>query len=231
MKISKDKDGYIKLCGVLAFDMVLADDDQSYVIKPKPEHLRSGKRIQDKYQLEIVFKTSEHSNLPQVYEKGGRIKSVSSARSCKPEDLHINPSGVTCLCLNFREKEYLPNGFNLPDFFHNLIIPFFYKQSHFEKTGIWPGQQYGHGITGLLEGYLESNSESEEDVENFIRYLKPRQEWQFIQQWLTSKKTIKGHYPCICGSSKKFRNCHKDALQGLWKLKKDLDTFHINIQY
>lgn len=209
--------------------MVLADDGQSYVIKPEPEHLLGGKSIQDKYQIEIIFKTSEHSNLPQVYEKDGRIKSVSAAKNRKLEDLHINPNGAACLCLNIREREYLPNGFNLPDFFHNLVIPFFYGQSYFEKNEVWPGEQYGHGIAGLLEGYLEKDDVHKEGAESFIGCLKPRQEWQFIQKVLTTKKRIKGHYPCICGSSKKFRSCHKNALHGLWKLKRDVAAFRVNI--
>lgn len=210
--------------------MVLADNGQSYVIKPGPEHLRDGgQRIQDKYQIEIALKTSEHSNLPQVYERNDRIKLVASAKSRKLEDLHINPNGAACLCLNTKEKEHLPNGFNIPDFFHNLVIPFFYGQSCFEKNGVWPSEQYGHGIAGLLEGFFERKDVPKKEVESFIDYLKPRQEWQLIQKILTSKKRVKGHYPCICGSSKKFRNCHKDALQGLWKLKQVIAELDIKV--
>lgn len=230
MKIGRDKDGYVKIKGALVFDMVLADDGQSYVIKPGPEHILGGQRVQDKYQIEVIFKTSEHSNLPQVYEKDDRIKSVSSAKNRRLEDLHINPNGAACLCLNVAEREYLPNGFNLPDFFHNLVIPFFYGQSYFEKNEVWPGDQYSHGVVGLLEGFLEKKDVLKEDVESFIGYLKSRQEWQFIQRVLISKKRVKGHYPCICGSSKKFRSCHKNALHGLWKLRQTIAEFDIKVQ-
>lgn len=211
--------------------MVLPSDKQSYVIKPTTEHLTNGERIQDKYQIEIIFKTSEHSNLPQVYEKSNRIKSVATAKKLNLADLHINPDGAACLCLNIKERNYLPNGFNLPDFFHKLVIPFFYGQSYFEKYGGWPWEEYSHGVCGLLEEWcLQQNNTTKDGVERYLGCLKKRHEWQLLQKLLVPGKKVKGHYPCVCGSSKKFRNCHKKALLGLWKLKKDIEAFHIDIQ-
>lgn len=209
--------------------MVLADDGRSYVIKPGPQHLLSGKRIQDKYKIKIVFKTSEHSNLPQVYEEGGRIKSVSLAKNRKLEDLHMNPSGAACLCLNTEEKEQLPNGFYLPDFFHNLVIPFFYGQAFFENNGVWPCEEYNHAICGLLEGYLGRDNATEEEVRKFLDHLRKRNDWSLIQTRLALKEEVKGNQLCICGSQKYFRNCHKKTFRGLWKLKQDIVNFHIEV--
>lgn len=231
LKINKDRSGYVKMEGLLKFDMVFYPDDESYVIKPGPEHLTQGQRIQDEYQIEIILKNSEHSSLPQVYEKGGRIVATAGSRKRDLRDLHINPDlgNVVCLCLNTEENDWLPNGFNLQDFFHNLVIPFFYGQSYFEKNEVWPYREYSHGVCGLLEGYLKRCDITKEKVQEFLGYLKKQKDWQLLQVRLDPKKEVKGHHSCICGSSNKFKNCHKDAFRGLWRLKEDIINFRIKI--
>lgn len=231
LKINKDRSGYTKVTGLLKFDMVLYPDDGSYVIKPNPKHLTQGQRIQDEYQIEIIFKNSEHSDLPQVYEKGGRIASVAANQRRKLEDLHINQglNGVACLCANIEEANWLPNGFNLQDFFNNLVIPFFYGQHYFEKNGVWPWKEFSHGLVGLLESYLKQENITKEKIEEFLSRLRKRQDWQSFQICLSSQKKIKGHHICLCGRPEKFRNCHNDALHGLWKLKEDIIKFCVKI--
>jgi len=231
LKIKKDRSGCAKITGMLRFDMVFSPEEESYVIKPSPEHLTRGQRIQDEYQIEIIFKNSEHSNLPQVYEKSGRIVVAANNRKRDLRDLHINPDlgNAACLCLNTEEGDWFPNGFNIQDFFHNLVIPFFYGQAYFEKNGIWPYKEYSHGIYGLLEGYSKTGSITKEKVREFLDYLRKRKDWPFLQVRLDPKKEVKGHHFCMCGSSKYFRNCHKEAFRGLWKLKQDAINFRIEI--
>jgi len=231
LQIKKGVDSIPVIEGLLHFDMVFYDENKSYIIKPEAEHLTRGHRIQDEYKIEIVFKTSEHSNLPQVYERGNRIEMVSKNRSLKPEDLHINPSGAMCLCLNIQEEDYLPNGFNVADFFNNLVIPFFYAQSFFEKTKIWKWGQYGHGSIAFFEWYLKQEAIGKEKVEKLIVHMKKRTDWVKFQLYLLPSTLIKGHHECLCGSKDKlkFRNCHKNALHGLWKLKKDIKDFCVKL--
>ena len=31
--------------------------------------------------------------------------------------------------------------------------------------------------------------------------------------------------PCICGSKRKFRKCHKNVLRGVWELQNNLNKF------
>lgn len=218
-----------KISGILQIDMVFYGNEKPYVIKPEKKHLSNGVRIKDEYQIEIIFRGSEHSNLPQVYERGSRLETVAKQRNLKLEDLHINPSSAVCLCIKGEENGNFPNGFNLRDFFNNLVIPFFYSQSYFEKNNLWPWGQYNHGMLGLLEWYATQQQSTRDKVEKLIKQLSKYQMWQECRQRLVQKSKIKGHHLCICGSSEKFRSCHKQVFSGLWKLKQDVGKFHAKI--
>lgn len=219
--------------GVLRFDMVFRGIGEPYIINPAPEHLELGERIRDAYEIKIELQPSEHSNLPQVYETGGRIEALAKEKGRKKEDLHINPSGSACLCLNTKESEFLPNGFNLADYFNNLVIPFFYAQSHFRDTGQWRWGEYGHGIAGILESCLEYDA-VKDDVEMLIGAIDKFCERNglnsnFYKEQLRQKK-IKGRNQCpICKSGVRWESCHSKALQGLRRLKEHVDLLHIKI--
>lgn len=229
LKIEKNDERFPRITGVLRFDMVFYQEGKPYVIKPNLQSLAGGYRIQDEYLIEIVLTTSKHSYLPQVYEKGSRINQVIERKKLKPEDFHINPNGAACLCLNIQEKDFLPNGFNLEDFFQYLVIPFFYAQSYFEKNESWPWGQYGHGICGLLEWYLKQTNITKSEIEVFLKYVDAQSDGKLLKNLLPEKKEIKGHHDCVCGSTLRFRNCHKDALLGVWKLKQEIKKLDIQL--
>lgn len=228
LRVENDN-GVFRIIGTLKFDMVFYREGEPYVIKPEEKHLTHGYRIQDEYQLEIVLNTSKHSQLPQVYERGGRIHLLAEQKKLKLEDLHINPTDAACLCLNVQEKDYLPNGFNLKDFFEYLVIPFFYAQSYFEKNESWPWGQYGHGICGLLEWFLKQTNITKSEIEVFLKYVDAQSDGKLLKNLLPEKKEIKGHHDCVCGSTLRFRNCHKDALLGVWKLKQEIKKLDIQL--
>lgn len=225
LKIVTDKDNYPAIEGLLKFDMVFYHEDESSVINPEPEHLASGQRIQDEFHIEIILKNSSHSNLPQVYERGERLNSVAVDRQLKLTDLHINPEGAACLCLNIEEENYLPNGFTLQEFFNSLVVPFFYAQSYFEKNNSWPWGQYSHGSVGIFEWCFKQPDMTADIIREPLDRLKRLADWDKVQTYLDPKKKVKGHYDCLCGSKRKFRNCHEDALAGIWKLKQDMVTY------
>ena len=160
-----------------------------------------------------------------VYE----IKYESSNPNLKPEDLHVNPSGAVCLCIKPEEAENLPAGFNIADFLNNLVIPFFYAQSHFEQYNSWPWGQYSHGNLGFIEWYLRQKGSTHQAMSDFLGRLKKYNNWQILKQLLESRYNVKGHHLCICGKNEKFRKCHPEVLQGVWKLKKDIKRFSIEL--
>ena len=233
LQAKKGADGIPVIGGVLRFDMVFNDESKSYIIKPETEHLAQGRRIQDEYKIEILFKSSEYSNLPQVYERGGTIEALVKEKNLKREDFHINPTGSACLCLNTKEAIYLPNGFSLPDFFNNLVIPFFYAQSYFRDFGSWPWGEYGHGMAGILESYIEygATRESVEMILNAIEKFcqKNHLNFNFYKEQLRQKK-IKGRNRCpMCKSGIPWEKCHNKSLVGFRKLKEHTDFLSIRI--
>jgi len=179
--------------------------------------------FEDSYEIEIGLQSGLHSDLPQVVETGCRIRDF--AKSCEPEieleDLHINKKNdmTACLCVSIEEKDLFPSGFNLKFFMMNLVVPFFYSQSYFQKYRKWPLPTYGHGITGLLEAYYEKEVVTLEDTESCVERLSRT----IAGKRLLNENSIGSHLECTCGSGKIFRNCHPMAARGLRKLREEIN--------
>lgn len=220
LKIYRNNVGVVEIVGTLSFSMIFLKEG-GYVINPAPD-FAGGLKIEDEYQIRVELKKSSVSDLPQVYETGSRINDVAERRKLKLEDLHVNPNGAACLCIKPEEIQNLSEGFNLKDFFNNLVIPFFYAQSYFETMSGWPWGEYGHGITGLIEWYRDQRHFSTSDANVFLSGMKKYKDWPSYEARLRLRRGIKGHHDCVCGSNKRFRDCHKKVLEGLWKLKNDL---------
>ncbi len=221
LKIQDNKNGITEVVGTLNFRMTFLEEGK-YIINPDQSFI-DGVKIEDSYEIRIELKPSEISNLPQVYETGSRIKTVARKENLKLEDLHINPKGETaCLCIKPEESENLPNGFNLKDFFNNLVIPFFYAQSYFETQKSWPWGDYGHGIDGLIEWYNKQRDFKGIKADDFLKMIQKYKDWALYEVKLKDKRGIKGHHDCICGSKKKFRDCHKKVFEGMWQLRINL---------
>lgn len=225
LKIHNGNNSKTEIAGALNFSMAYQEGNP-YVINPAPDYAE-GVKIQDSYQIRIEFEGSEFSDLPQVFETDSRIAKVAQSRNLKLEDLHINPSGAACLCIKPEEAGNFPAGFNITDFFNNLLIPFFYAQSYFELHNSWPWGQYSHRNLGFIEWYFHQREDAQQETNNIITRLKKYNNWHTLKQLLESKHKVKGHHLCICGKDEKFRNCHPEVLLGIWKLKKDIQRFDI----
>jgi len=214
--------------GVCEFEMVFHKEGLPHYINPCPEKhpnlldAYEGVRIRDEYAIKIALQRQENSLLPPVFETGGRIEQVARERQLKLSDLHCNDDGSACLCIRTEESKKLPDGFNLPDFFHNLVIPFFYAQSHFEKYGFWPWGEYNHAVLGLLEWYSNAGIQSWEDTEAFVMQLSEYPQWKLIKARLANRAGVKGHHMCICDEAGKFRDCHYLVFRGIWQLRQDM---------
>lgn len=191
--------------GILKFDMFYNFERKNYILNPPEEFISNPNRIKDEYNIEVFLIKTDSSLLPPIREAGQRIKSVAATKKKKLEDLHINKDGSVCLCFKKEEKDYLPRGFNLEDFFKNLVIPFFYAQSFYEENNSWPWGEYSHGNLALPEWFIEKNK-------GIIKI-------KIVKNYLYKKEAIKGDWPCICGSSSDFRNCHKELFRTLRLIK------------
>lgn len=168
-------------------------------------------RIEDTYTLQIKFKTKKNSVLPQVEEIGGKVVQIAKQLALPPIDLHINEADSTlCLCIDEREKDYLPDGFDIEIFFERILEPVLYWISYYSKYKQPPWEEYAHNNLGHLELYAEGYIGIEKLKEKF-----------FIKK-LHELKKQKGHDKCLCGSDKKIRDCHKLIYKAIYKLKKEL---------
>lgn len=186
--------------------------------------------IKDNYEIEITLASNPLSSLPQVRETGNRIAGVIKRLEKTPADLHVNLNDTVCLCPYTAEKRKLPNGFNLKDFFNNLLVPYFYEQSYYEKHEQWPWGEYSHGELGLLEDYLENRGEGN-NIELITEFIENFKKINFSNSYLqlVKKDKIKGHVICFCGSGKRIRDCHNSSFRGLWYLKEDIKNNKIKI--
>lgn len=222
------KGSAVEIRGDLHVSMAFSGEGRPYEINPAFNHAE-GVVINDQYQIRIEFKPSRYSNLPQVYETGHRIERIVQDRSLQLVDLHINPTGATCLCITVEEKEKLPTGYTLEEFFNRLLIPFFYAQSYYEKNNKWPWGQYGHGVLGYIEWYSNQKELPRAIVESFIGSLRRAPEWRDLQVLLAPHHKVKGHHGCLCGRGDALRRCHPDVLRGVWKIKKDIENLGTEI--
>lgn len=206
-----------KIRGELFFKMYYSKSEKArYVINPDSSYEgKDGIFIQDAYEIEIYL--SGPGFLPEVREVGGRIlNSKAKWNIAELADLHLYQNGSACLCIKTEEQTKMPNGFNLKDFFENLLIPFFYYQSFFEKYGREPWKGYSHGDLGFLESYFCQKNPSPEMIGLYFYYLSDG-----LKKYLTNNVRFRGHEPCICQSKRKFRKCHRDAFLGYNKLRVD----------
>ena len=225
LNFSFGQDGVLELSGPLNFRMLPKKDKSGYVINPLEEHLALGNPedlIEDRYLINIRFEKGKKSGVPKVFETDSRIESsVEKWKKKSKADVHLYEDDSCCLCVKMEEKENLPNGFNLPDFFNNLVIPFFYAQSYFESVGEWPWGEYSHGVLGGFEWYYnEKKGElSKEEMDAFIDFLKENGAWGLVSEALSRGVREDGRCPAC--KRKKVKGCHKIVLLSMWKMKKN----------
>lgn len=214
------------LFGELAFRMYYTPNkpNQYYInpvsISADPE----GELIEGVYEVDICWK---NALVPVVREAGGRIE--AAAKKWKVEnmiDLHVYPDKTLCLYPKPEEKYILRDDFSLENFFHKILIPFFYYQRYFEQHGNEPWAGYAHGWWGILESYhhvSENQKISAVTVREYLKSLRVDDIGKF------SKSTeIKGHGSCFCKSGKIIRKCHKQTAWGFNNLLRDTRLLKID---
>ena len=207
------------ISGELSFRMFYSEQlGDGYIVNPDESFEgQDGTLIEDVYEIDIRLNDSKA--LPEVREVGGRIvKSLLEWNIEDPSDLHIHPNGALCLCVETEIEKNLPNGFNLRDFFWNLLIPFFFYQSYFERFGREPWPGYGHGDIGVLESFQNrvklDNHLSYTTIHSYLESLSKQ-----TRMRIHENVEAKGHHRCLCGSKKIIRKCHKKAMYGYNSLR------------
>jgi hypothetical protein len=181
-------------------------------------------RITDSYDINISFdrRPPTYSMLPIIQEVGGRIELAARRHGITNlSDVHISTGGTLCLCVPPEAHLYFSAGFALEEYVSRLVVPFFYGQSFFERYGTWPWGTYSHGRLGVLESYATvGNDSSPQSLLELSGLIETVGESELSKRIETAVlKLTRPHMggPCICGSGKRFRDCHPLVFQPLLK--------------
>ncbi len=171
-------------------------NDGTYTIRGRMSFSKvyKGKKIDDTYKIEILIPGNYPDEIPKVKEIGGRID--------KCPNNHISYDGTLCLGSPIRNQIKFLKEPNLLGLTENLVVPFLFALSYKEEYGKLPYGELSHGEKGLLEDYYSLFK-----VKDYITVLK-------FLLYLSGKQGIIKEY-CLCGSGKKFKNCHKKQLINL----------------
>lgn len=156
--------------------------------------------ISDEYLIKIFFDGSYPTTIPFTKEIGNRI----------PDNYHKLKGGFLCLGTYLEIYLIFSKQRNLFNYITNLLIPYLYNFSYFEKDGVVPLGERVHGYKGILQFYNEKYKiTSKEILYNLLKYV------------LLNKK-YSSNYLCPCGSGKKNKECHNNFLQELFSVPKEI---------
>jgi hypothetical protein len=175
--------------------------------------IRDDKNIVlDSFQIEIKVPYNFPQEIPEVREIGNRIPTIP--------DRHFEQDGKACLCFRDALFIYWSEKSTILDFMKKLVEPFFLWQIEYEVSGGKnKDKAYAHGMDGAYQFYKEIlNTDDIKVVYKFVEYL--------------TKKKVKGHWNCYCGSGQKMRDCHFELMKNYKQkirskdAKKTLDGFN-----
>ena len=177
--------------------------------------------IQDVFDIRIVAGDDYPKFLPTLEEIGGRTQQIVTKYGIKDlRSLHRNPNGTACVCVKQMERRKFPFGSDLTVFVEELAVPYLYALSHFDQTGKWPWGELSHGALGLLEFYAdEGASSSEDELREVAALIKRDPMWR---AYFKQARRPNGERRCLCGSKKRFRDCHPRAWKGVSRLHQEL---------
>ena len=168
--------------------------------------------ITDTYRVLILFPEDYPKSTPTCKEIDNRI----------PKEYHTNPDDALCLGTELEVYRKFIKNKTIIGFIENLLIPFLYRFSFIQKYNEEPFPDRVHGLKGIIDFYLQEFKCNDFDaVVNFLTIL--------------SKKKIRGHHRCPCGSSDQLRNCHMKKVRELAKFpkkiyKNDLRQYQVALQ-
>lgn len=144
---------------------------------------------------------------PLTYEIGGRFPRSN-------RDLHINSDGT--LCLNVEQEEALEtrNGITTNDFIQKVLIPNLAWRVCKLEGLTTELDEYRHGILGIIDSYKEK---LKTDNVRLILVLLGRAALNQIPE----RNDL-----CFCGSEKKYKLCHHQAIESLKLIKRDVLIKH-----
>ena len=146
--------------------------------------------VAQSYNLEIHIPKSEEK-LPNVVDVGHHIMR---------DYPHLYSDRTLCLATETDIRFRYIQGFDLVDWMGTYVENYYYSYEYYQRYGVFPFGERGHGNKGVLETYQEIfNVNSTTTAKNVLDYI-------------VSHKKYRGHHLCPCYSGKKIRDCHKEII-------------------
>jgi hypothetical protein len=150
------------------------------------------------FQIEILLDSRDELGLPSVREVGGRIP--------RTPERHINDKlGTACLYLLEELLVHVREPYGIVAFLDGPVRNFFLGQVGVELGVPFPLGEWAHGASGVRE--MLTQLLGVDDVNACVAFLN-----------LVSRKVIKRHWPCACGSGRTIRDCHDRVVLRLRQL-------------
>jgi hypothetical protein len=188
---------------------------REFILSPSPEDESTGETLIVSFGIRISPRhENAASRLPEL--------TVEGLSPCL--DRHLQqPGGAACLISPLEEEPFLSPQFSFRLFFEQLILPFLYGQQFYELHGGWPWAEYTHGVAGVLESYYRLENVTDELTAGCLNQLQREPSvWVVIRSLLQRYGEITGFERCLCPESRRFKDCHPDALLGLRRLRRYL---------
>ena len=174
-------------------DLVLRRTDGRVVAEGRYT-LFADDRAVDEYQIRVQM-PEEDNGYPILFETAGRIPRI--------HDRHIEDQAGKCCVMAYDELVFrYPDGCEVVEFLREPVRGFLISQSYFEQEKDWPFGSRSHGLEGRLEFYAEQVGSH--DVVVGLRVLA-----------IVAASSAGGKVDCPCGSKRRLRKCHRDAIRRL----------------
>ena len=192
-----------------------------YLVNPPEELILSTTPadyllISDTYKIRITWTAGEP--YPSAHEIGGKRTKTAKRLGKSLLDMHqYEQNGALCLAATMDMERTFRSGFKLDVFVEELLIPYLFAQSHYDKTQIWLWGELSHGYLGLLEWLGRQEQPDDRDIGSTYKSLtgqlgKGGANKLLAQRW-------RGHYQCLCQSGKKTRDCHPEVQNAISLLR------------
>ena len=150
------------------------------------------------YQIKIVISENYPTEVPKVYEIGGKILKIP--------DFHFNEEDQSaCLFVQPARWEQWPIESGIKRFLDKPVTEFFFSQAYKKLKDKWPFGDSLHSDDGIIQYYLEKlELKGKTDLVpflDFIKYTKPYRQWK-----------------CPCGNKLRYKNCHWNLMEPLIKM-------------
>jgi hypothetical protein len=149
--------------------------------------------VHGRVEIEVRFPASYPKKEPTTYDAKRQFDRAA-------KDGHINADGSCCLWLP-SESTWDPADPRALRSYLDQVAVFFHRRLVFEagRERRWPGQERDHGGAGFLE-YVREKLGSKIRLADFMPVLQ-------------ASGDLDPYAPCPCGSGKKYKWCHRDALE------------------